>query len=164
MESIRTAARRGLAGALGASVLVLALALPGALQVAAARPPGSATPLPGPCPLAHPDTNALVAMQTWSRALIRCAADRWPVPGGAKRAICIARRESGLNPRARSPHKLYLGLFQHSAKDWKRRFRVWTVPSWQLGPSALNPRTNAIVTMRMVHAARSWSAWGRKGC
>jgi hypothetical protein len=86
------------------------------------------------------------------------------VPGGAKRAVCIARRESGLNPKAMSPTKRYLGLFQHSAKDWNRRFKAWTVPFWHLGSSALNPRTNAIVTMRMVHAVHSWSAWGRKGC
>lgn len=103
-------------------------------------------------------------MREYSKRLIRCTAARWPVPGGAKRAICIAGRESGLNPKAASPTRQYLGLFQHSAKDWPRRYRVWTARRWGLGPSALNPRTNAIVTMRMVSAVRSWSAWGRKGC
>ncbi len=149
---------------LGALVLFLVLAMLGPQPAASARPPGSALPQPGPCPIARPETQSLTAVRSYARAVIRCAVARWPVPGGAKRAICIARRESGLNPKAMSPHKLYLGLFQHSAKDWKRRYRAWTKPSWNLGPSALNARTNAIVTMRMVHAARSWSAWGRKGC
>jgi hypothetical protein len=103
-------------------------------------------------------------MRAYSRRLIRCAVARWPVPGGPRRAICIARRESGLNPRAASPTRKYLGLFQHSARDWSRRYRAWTVPAWKLGRSALNPRTNTIVTMRMVSSVRSWSAWGRKGC
>jgi hypothetical protein len=144
---------------LGAVALAASLQLP-----ARAIPPKIAHTVPGPCPIGRPVSQGRRALSAYSIRIIRCAAGVWSVPGGARRAVCIARRESGLNPRATSPKRQYLGLFQHSASDWARRYRVWTIPRWKLGPSALNPRTNAIVTMRMVSAARSWSAWGRKGC
>jgi hypothetical protein len=97
-------------------------------------------------------------VRPFSRRLIRCATERWEVPGGAEKAICIADAESNLNPRATSAGGEYLGLFQHSAEAWPARYDEWTRPGWDLDESALSGRTNAIVTMRMVNDA-GWGPW-----
>ena len=94
--------------------------------------------------------------------LIRCAAKRWEVHGGAAKAICIARVESGLNPKSTSSDGTYLGLFRHSADAWPDRYDAWTRRAWQLDPRALNGRTNAIVTIRMV-SANGWGPWSGVG-
>jgi hypothetical protein len=140
----------------------------GSLAVVSALPAqaitaGAATPRddrPGPCPLTRVDGEAI---QDFSRRMIACAAERWPVPGGAEKAICIADRESGLIPTASSPTGQYLGLFQHSAAAWGDRYLEWTRPVWALKPNALNGRTNAVVTMRMVNA-EGWGPWAGVGC
>jgi hypothetical protein len=114
----------------------------------------------GPCALVREDGEAI---QDFSIRLIQCAAARWPVEGGAEKAICIAQRESGLIPTASSPTGMYVGLFQHSAADWANRYAEWTRPSWQLKENPYNGRTNAIVTMRMANA-EGWAAWAGAGC
>lgn len=80
--------------------------------------------------------------------------------------MCIAERESGLDPRAASSTEMYLGLFQHAATYWDGRYQDWTKKTWDLPDSALKGRTNAIVTIRMVHAVGGWKAagWPRRGC
>ena len=56
-----------------------------------------------------------------------------PVPGGQDRAICIARRESGLDPTATSsPTGEYRGLFQHDRDLWPARYDRYTEPAWEL--------------------------------
>jgi hypothetical protein len=95
--------------------------------------------------------------------VIECAARRWPVPGGAAKAICIAQRESDLVPTATSPNGQFVGLFQHLASAWPDRYAAWTRPVWQLRPSPLNARTNAIVTIRMV-SVDGWGPWSGAGC
>ena len=140
----------------------------GSLAVVSALParavaPSAATPRddrPGPCPLTRVDGETT---QDFSRRMITCAAERWPVPGGAEKAVCIADRESGLIPTASSPTGQYLGLFQHSAAAWGDRYLEWTRPAWALKPNALNGRTNAVVTMRMVNA-EGWGPWAGVGC
>ena len=129
---------------------------------ATAHPLGVRSSLPGvgPCALTKLPGEAI---QDFSSQLIRCAATRWPVPGGADEAICIAQRESGLIPTASSPTGEYVGLFQHLAAAWPDRYAEWTRPGWQLRPSPLNGRTNAIVTMRMVNA-EGWGPWLGAGC
>ncbi|MGH2595749.1 MAG: hypothetical protein ACRDH7_07275 [Actinomycetota bacterium] len=140
----------------GAIVLTLFAAGP-----AGARPIGAAEPrVAGPCALAREDGEAI---QDFSIRLIKCAVDRWPVPGDAEKAICIAQRESGLIPTATSPTGEYVGLFQHSAADWPNRYAEWTRPAWQLKENPYNGRTNAIVTMRIVNA-EGWGAWAGAGC
>jgi hypothetical protein len=109
----------------------------------------------GPCDLERGEDEGVRA---YSKRLIRCAAERWEVPGGAEKAICIADAESHLNPRARSEDGEYLGLFQHSADAWPDRYDAWTRPAWELDESALSGRTNAIVTIRMVNA-NGWGPW-----
>lgn len=114
----------------------------------------------GPCPLVRLEGESI---QAFSKRLIECAATRWPVEGGAEKAICIAQRESGLIPTASSPTGMYVGLFQHSAADWPRRYDEWTRPYWRLKANPYNGRTNAIVTIRMVNA-EGWGPWAGVGC
>ena len=51
------------------------------------------------------------------RQLIKCQAKKWNVPGGAKKALRVARCESGLNPRAR--YREYAGLYQIGEWEWR---------------------------------------------
>ena len=96
---------------------------------------------------------------TWHiKQLIRCAARRWDVPGGAYKAIAVADCESNLDPRAVSSSGSYAGLFQQSTQDWPSRARLYG----QGNRSVLNGRANIIVSIRMAHGAASWGAWA--GC
>jgi hypothetical protein len=101
------------------------------------------------------------------RRRIACAVHRFgPVAGGSTRAICIAKRESGLDPAATSATGKYRGLYQHSSKLWPDRYDRWTKAAWRLRHRALNGRSNSIVTIRMVHGMGGWKAagWAVKGC
>lgn len=144
--------RSGRRLALVVTMLAALLALPGGT---------AAADHVGPCALHREDgegTRHLV------KRLIRCATATWEVPGGSVKAICIARRESGLDPRAVSePEGLYVGLFQHSAEMWPDRYGTWTMRAWELRQRALNARTNTIVTIRMVNA-HGWGPWRGPGC
>jgi hypothetical protein len=141
---------------LGAILLVVALAalvsmLAGSTDAAVRHPPH-------PCDLPRRDGETI---QRYSRRLISCAVGAYgPVKGGSARAICIAKRESGLVPTASSKTGKYLGLYQHSAVYWPSRFDTYTRPSWELSSSALSGRSNAIVTVRMVHAFGGWRRAG----
>ena len=123
-------------------------------------PGASAHHRPGPCDI-HLQPGETVVHH--SKELIRCAVARWAVNGGATRAICIARRESGLIPTAESSGGDYLGLFQHMASAWPDRYDAWTWPGWRLKSDALNGRTNTVVTIRMAHDG-GWGAWGALDC
>jgi hypothetical protein len=107
-------------------------------------------------------------VQNFSKRRIVCAVELFgPVPGGTQRAICIAKRESGLDPTATSsPTGEYRGLYQHDRDFWPRRYEKHTKPVWDLSPRALNGRTNAIVTIRMVSYYGTWNAagWPPKDC
>jgi hypothetical protein len=107
-------------------------------------------------------------VQRFARRRIVCAVDRFgPVPGGRERAICIARRESGLDPAATSsPTGEYRGLYQHDRDLWPARYERFTRTVWELSRRALNGRTNAIVSIRMVSHYGTWHAagWPRREC
>lgn len=138
-----------------------ALALTAVTLVA---PAASAHHRAGPC---DADRGTDETIQHFMKRKITCAVDLFgPVPGGSDRAICIANRESGLIPTASSATGMYLGLFQHSAAAWPDRYAKWTDPAWELSSDALSGRTNAIVTIRMVHAAGTWkdAGWPADGC
>jgi hypothetical protein len=90
------------------------------------------------------------------RRLIRCAADRWNVPGGARMALYIAGRESNFQPRAYNSYSGASGIFQHLRRYWPSRADAYGFDGW----SAFNARANIMVTMRMVHRLGSWSPWG----
>jgi hypothetical protein len=120
---------------------------------------------PGPCAIPR---GIGESVERYSEREIACAVGRFgPVPGGARRAICIARRESGLVPGVASrPKGLYVGLYQHLAAAWPSRYEEYTSAMWQLPLSAFSGRTNAIVTIRMVKASGRWKAagWPVRAC
>lgn len=134
----------------------------------------TATSMAAPLATAHHDAGpcdfhrrSAETVQHFSRRQIRCSVERFgPVPGGRRRAICIATRESGLNPGATSPTELYLGLFQHAAAYWDGRYETWARPRWDLPTSALEGRTNAIITIRMVRSMGGWrtAGWHVRDC
>ncbi len=138
-----------------AIVVLTAAVLPAGAGLAAA---GDVQP--GPCPLTREKGESVRAH---SRQLIRCAAERWSVPGGAAVALCIARRESGLIPSAESRDGLNKGLFQQHVDYWKTNFRTYAAPSWRLSPRILNGRTNAVVSIRMASNI-GWGPWGGRHC
>ncbi len=142
------------------SAIALSLLVTPAFARPAGRMARSEPRTAGPCALSRSDGEAIEA---FSVRLIQCATDHWPVPGGADTAVCIAQRESGLIPTASSATGQYLGLFQHSAAAWPDRYDEWTKPLWELKRTALNGRTNAIVTIRMVNA-EGWGPWSGLGC
>jgi hypothetical protein len=115
---------------------------------------------PGPCGLRRQRGETVRAHE---RELIRCATNHWGVFGGYRKALCIAKRESGLDPKAVSADGNYLGLYQHARRYWPARYAEYTKPSWGLNDDALVGRTNAIVSIRMAHAD-GWSAWHGTGC
>jgi hypothetical protein len=119
----------------------------------------------GPCAF-HREADETV--QHFSKRRIVCAVERFgPVRGGARRAICIARRESGLIPTVTSePTGRYRGLYQHDRTWWSWRYETYTRPAWELPNRALDGRTNAVVTIRMVVDIGTWrgAGWPRKDC
>ncbi len=88
------------------------------------------------------------------RRLIRCAAHRWKVSGGAAKAIDVASCESGLNPKAYNSGG-YAGVFQQSTRYWPERAVSYGLPK----RSVFNGRANVIVSIRMAHED-GWGAWG----
>jgi hypothetical protein len=133
--------------------------------VVLAATPAPTYQVPGPCGFVRLEGETI---RHFSKRRISCAVARFgPVPGGAARAICIAKRESGLDPSATSePTGQYRGLYQHDRGMWPDRYDDYTQPTWELSPRALNGRTNAIVTVRMVAKSGTWkgAGWPPKGC
>jgi GNAT superfamily N-acetyltransferase len=84
---------------------------------------------------------------------IRCAAHRWEVQGGARKALHVADCESGFDPSARGHG--YGGVYQHLVSAWPDRAATFGFPD----ASVFNGRANSIVAVRMAHRA-SWKPWG----
>jgi hypothetical protein len=83
---------------------------------------------------------------------IRCATRRWHVAGGPRKALSVARCESGFDPRAYGSGNA--GVFQQALTYWRGRARRYGFPR----ASAYNGRANVIVSVRMAHAG-GWGAW-----
>ncbi len=86
------------------------------------------------------------------KRLIKCAAHRWKVPGGAAKALQVAECESGFNPAAYSNGNA--GVFQQRVTYWPDRAKAYGFPGW----SPYNGRANVIVSIRMAHNG-GWSPW-----
>lgn len=89
------------------------------------------------------------------KRLIRCAARRWNSPGGAAKALDVARCESGFRTDAYNPGG-YAGVFQHAVRYWPDRADRWGFPD----RSVYNGRANVIVSIRMARSAGGWAIWG----
>lgn len=86
---------------------------------------------------------------------IRCAASKWRVDGGARKAIAVARCESGFRPHARNA--CCSGVFQEHRAYWRGRFRVYNPRhGYKLSPSVYNARSNVIISIRFARRV-GWS-------
>ncbi|HEY6103338.1 MAG TPA: hypothetical protein VI007_08970 [bacterium] len=88
------------------------------------------------------------------KQLIRCAAHHWGSPGGANKALDVARCESGFQPDAYNPSG-YAGVYQQAVRYWPDRAHKWGFPH----RSAYNGRANIIVSIRMANSANGWRIW-----
>jgi hypothetical protein len=100
--------------------------------------------------------------QTWTNReehrTARCVLERWPVPGGMPKFVDVGDCESGWLRFAYNPDGPYGGLFQHDLYSWPYRVKAYEPTWWHLKPQWTNPRTQIVVTARMV-IAQGWSAW-----
>ncbi|HXF73699.1 MAG TPA: hypothetical protein VNO79_13955 [Actinomycetota bacterium] len=132
-----------------------------AVALLAMAAPAGAHHREGPCDI-HWRDGGSEEIRRDVRRLILCAWDRFrPGHGGPRRALEVARCESGFWPWAVGGSNL--GVFQHQARYWPRRFELLVErnplrASWELSPSALDARTNVIVTALYVRRF-GWSAW-----
>jgi hypothetical protein len=120
----------------------------------------------GPCTadryeVHHSDTTAKQTKAT--KALIRCAVRRWPVEGGAAKAIAVADCESSFYvwASANSNEGIYqINNWPNARATWLAH-RHWYFPRWvntSWKPPAFNERANVIVAIRWAHSL-GWSAW-----
>jgi len=136
-------------GRRGAATLVIGSVLLGLMLLLSGAPAG-----------AHPRSQvpSRVCHIRWQagkhqvKRLIHCAAHRWRVPGGSRKAISVARCESGFRPRAYSAGNA--GVFQQRTIYWPGRARRFGFRGW----SVYNGRANVIVSIRMAHAT-GWGDW-----
>jgi hypothetical protein len=105
--------------------------------------------IPDPCPP--------VGARSTVRSLIACEATLWNVPGGASRALAVARCESRFERAAFNPTGCggsgCVGLFQQSLRYWRRRAAEYGYP----GRPATDARANVVVSMRMAEERGTWS-------
>jgi hypothetical protein len=145
--TFRTLGRRRFPAALILTAVLLLV--PAASQAGATTGAGYAEVPRKICPIDWRDGTFHV------KKLIRCAAARWNVPGGASKALAIANRESNFHPRAYNSYSGAAGIYQHLRHYWPGRARTYGFRGW----SAFNARANIMVTMRMVHRG-GWGPWG----
>jgi hypothetical protein len=92
---------------------------------------------------------------TWQvKQLIKCAARRWDSPGGPRKALSVAKCESGYDPDAYNSSG-YAGVFQHAVRYWPDRSDHYGFPD----RSVYNGRANIIVAIRMSRST-GWDPWG----
>ena len=100
-------------------------------------------------------------------ALIKCAIDKWSVPGGLSKALDVAYCESGDNLWPWSHYMGSLGVFQQNGKYWVSRVNTYLKPSWFPGrwksihnvpEGAYNARANVLVSIQMAHNG-GWGPW-----
>ena len=101
----------------------------------------------------HPRVDRCRHERTVSNT-ITCLARGFDAPGSPRRALSVAKCESGLYVRA--TNGTHRGLFQQANKYWLTRYRHFARPLG-LGQSAYNPLTNTIVSLRLARQAGTWS-------
>jgi hypothetical protein len=117
------------------------------------KPTPKVTPVPTPMP-----TPAATAMPTAapSEGREQVKADIRKAWGGDDdKAISVADCESGLNPKAASPHEINLGLWQMRKETWK-----------SYGGPGDDPRDASALVQTQVawrlYSSQGWGPWG--GC
>jgi hypothetical protein len=88
----------------------------------------------------------------------RCVQNRWHVPGGLTQLLQVGRCESGFYRFAYNPGGPYVGIFQHDLHAWPRRVDKYQPDWWELRRGWANPRSQLVVTVRMVRA-EGWGPW-----
>jgi hypothetical protein len=102
------------------------------------------------------------------RGLIRCAVARWPVNGGAPKAIAVFSCESSLFPWASSNGNLGIGQlrFWHDRANRYLRARWFNDAQWHrirsVPHGAFVARANVIVSVRLAHSG--WGPWEAGKC
>lgn len=96
--------------------------------------------------------------------LIRCAAGHWKVPGGAERALEIARCESGPSLDPRAYYHGSAGVFQHQMKYWRARAAKYLAnPKWGVDTATVqvwDAWANVVVAFRMaMDRDIGWGPW-----
>ncbi len=156
---------RYLTRALAVGLVLLATALPAV--------PASASGS-GPCSEDRFDVRPAMGLATVAskvRALIRCAVDRWDVPGGISEALDVADCESSFWPWAVGGDNL--GVYQHKDDYWRSRVRTLLKRRWFNDAqwdridrdatvwrgAAFLARANVLVAVRMAHRSGWTPAW-----
>lgn len=91
---------------------------------------------------------------------ITCAAHKWHVPGGPRKAKSVARCESGFNEHNRNPSSSASGVYQFLKGTWAsvRRHYSELRHRWNLSRSVVNARANVVLAIRYAHAG-GWRPW-----
>jgi hypothetical protein len=90
-----------------------------------------------------------------------CVVDHFGgVVGGLPKVISVGACESGWWRFAYNPNG-HAGLFQHDVGAWPYRVRSAMPAGWKVGPWERwqNPRSQLVVTVRMVNWDGDWSQW-----
>lgn len=136
------------------------------ILIAAVAMPALLTIVPGTARATFPEPKARTVSERicnydWKaskrevKQLIRCATRHWGSPGGADKALDVARCESGFQTDAYNPSG-YAGVYQQALHYWPDRADKWGFPD----RSVYNGRANIIVSIRMANSANAWSIWG----
>jgi hypothetical protein len=91
---------------------------------------------------------------------IRCGVDHWRVSGGVRKAMSIARCESGFHPHTSNSTSSAAGVYQFLHSTWsavKRHYRE-VMRRFSLSDRVLNARSNVVLAIRYAHAG-GWSPW-----
>lgn len=93
-------------------------------------------------------------------AAIRCAVDRWPVAGGVRKALSVARCESNFNEHDRNPTSSAAGVYQFLSGTWRAVKQHYRRVKWRyrLSGRVENARSNVLLAIRYAHAG-GWGPW-----
>lgn len=91
---------------------------------------------------------------------IWCVAKRLGIPGGPRKAVRIADRETGLGDDEVNDSSGACGIYQHNpASVFGSRYDANMQKRWKPAPrKCLHDRTNIIVSLTMVNRA-GWGPW-----
>lgn len=110
-----------------------------------------------------------VARAAWTvheiKLTMKCAIDKWPVPGGFDKAVRVAECESGSDLMDTDDSDGYIGTYQQSVRYWPTRQNEWSPKHWDhpLAESGNNPRANIVVSIRMART-NNWHDWKQGRC